>query len=146
MSLTIPVISSIIDVWHVPTYISGLLGHIGYYSRAETGSKKPIGNRFLIFTVSKDSCEQNLSWNLGFSWIVCKKTNKWYIEWQRVTTSDSEWYKKRQRMTTSSTASDNEWHSEWQRMTTSENEWQRVIILAKLLFKEEPWEEFLSTL
>ena len=61
--------------------------------------------------------------------IVYKKTDEWYIEWQRVTTSgttsDYEW-----RVTTN----DNEWHNEWQRVvqrvttsgTTSENEWQRV--------------------
>ena len=61
--------------------------------------------------------------------IVYKKTDEWYIEWQRVTTSgttnDNEW----QRMTTN----DNEWQrvamsgttngNEWQRMTTSDNEW-----------------------
>ena len=63
--------------------------------------------------------------------IVYKKTDKWYIKWQRVvqrvatsgTTSDNEW----KRVTTN----DNEWYNEWQRViassttsrTTSENEW-----------------------
>ena len=62
--------------------------------------------------------------------IVYKKTDEWYVEWQRVvqrvTTNDNEWYNEWQRMTTS----DNEWYNEWQRMTTSDNkwynEWQRV--------------------
>ena len=62
--------------------------------------------------------------------IVYKKTDEWYIEWQRVTTSDNEWYNKWQRMTTSGTTSDNEWYSKWQRVTTNGNkwynEWQRV--------------------
>ena len=40
--------------------------------------------------------------------IVYKKTDEWYIEWQRVTTNDNEWY------------------NEWQRVTTNGNEWQRV--------------------
>ena len=57
----------------------------------------------------------------GKAWIVYKKTDEWYIEWQRVTTSgtsDNEW----QRVTTSGTTS----HNEWQRVTTSDNGWQRV--------------------
>ena len=76
--------------------------------------------------------------------IVYKKTDEWYIEWQRVvqrvTTndnggqrmtksgakSDNKWYNERQRVT----MNDNEWqrmttnNNEWQRMTTSENKWQ----------------------
>ena len=48
--------------------------------------------------------------------IVCKKTDEWYIEWQRVV----------ERVTTN----DNEWYNEWKRVamsgTTSDNEWQRV--------------------
>ena len=40
--------------------------------------------------------------------IVYKKTDEWYIEWQRVTTNDNDWY------------------NEWQRMKMSDNEWQRV--------------------
>ena len=35
--------------------------------------------------------------------IFYKKTDEWYIEWQRVTTSDNEWY------------------NEWQRIATSDN-------------------------
>ena len=62
--------------------------------------------------------------------IVYKKTDEWYVEWQRVvqrvTTNDNEWYNEWQRMTTS----DNEWYNEWQGMTTSDatsdKEWQRV--------------------
>ena len=41
--------------------------------------------------------------------IVYKKTYEWYIEWQRMTTSDNKWY------------------NEWRRMKTSDNEWQRVV-------------------
>ena len=80
--------------------------------------------------------------------IVYKKTDEWYNEWQRVTTSgttsDNEWQRvvksrlfiKRQ---TSDTSSNNKWYNkrqwvtmydnEWQRMTTittSENKWQQV--------------------
>ena len=69
--------------------------------------------------------------------IVYKKTDEWYIEWQRVTTNDNEWYSEWQRVTTSSTTSDNEWEwvtmndNEWQRVRTNDNEWynkwQRVV-------------------
>ena len=68
--------------------------------------------------------------------IVYKKTDEWYIEWQRITTSyttsDNEW----QRVTTSSTTSDNDWQrvttsgttsdKEWKWVTKSDNEWQWV--------------------
>ena len=67
--------------------------------------------------------------------IVYKKTDEWYIEWQRVTasgtTSDNKWQRVVQRVTTSGTANDNEWY----------NEWQRVAILANFSFfqiREEP--------
>ena len=47
--------------------------------------------------------------------IAYKKTDEWYNEWQRVTTSDNEW----QRVTKN--------NNEWQRMTasdkTNEYEW-----------------------
>ena len=58
-------------------------------------------------------------WNL----IVYKKTDEWYIEWQRGTTNDNDWQQMVQRVTTN----DNEWYKEWQQMTTSDNEWQRVV-------------------
>ena len=45
--------------------------------------------------------------------IVYKKTDKWYIKWQRVTTKG--------------TTSDNKWYNEWQRIKMSDNEWQRVV-------------------
>ena len=51
--------------------------------------------------------------------IVYKKTDEWYIEWQRVTTSG-----------TTSYNNDNEWqwvYSEWQRIKTSDNEWQGAV-------------------
>ena len=53
--------------------------------------------------------------------IVYKKTDEWYIEWQRITASDNVWYNEWQRMTTSGTISDNEWCNEWQRVTISAN-------------------------
>ena len=63
-------------------------------------------------------------------WSFIKKTDKRYIECQRMKTSDNEWYNEWQRMTTSGTTSDNEWQRVVQRMTTSgttsSNEWQRV--------------------
>ena len=47
-----------------------------------------------------------------------KKTDDWYIEWQRViqqeTTNNKEW----QRMTTSK--------NKWQRVATNDNEWQQM--------------------
>ena len=55
--------------------------------------------------------------------IVYKKTDEWYIEWQRVTTNDKEWQRVVKRMTTN----DSEWYNEWQRMATSDNEWQQVV-------------------
>ena len=58
--------------------------------------------------------------------IVYKKTHEWYIEWQRVTTSDNEWYNEWQQIT-SGTMSDNEWYNEWQQMATNDKEWLRVI-------------------
>ena len=48
--------------------------------------------------------------------IIYKKTDEWYIKWQRVV----------QRVTTGDTTSDNEWYNECQRVTTSDKEWQRV--------------------
>ena len=62
--------------------------------------------------------------NKDFKYVNClfhyKKTDEWYIEWQRVvqrvTTNDNEW----QQMTTSGTTSENEWYNKWQRMTTSD--------------------------
>ena len=50
-------------------------------------------------------------------WIVYKKTDEWYIEWQRVatsgTTSDNEWQWV--------TMSENEWYNEWQQVAISAN-------------------------
>ena len=53
--------------------------------------------------------------------IFYKKTDWWYNEWQRVTTSDNEW----QRITTIDKI-DNESYNECQRVSTSDNEWQWV--------------------
>ena len=61
----------------------------------------------------------SVSYRLG---IVYKKTDEWYNEWQRVTTSgitrDKEW----QPVTTN----DSEWYNEWQRVTMNDSEWQQV--------------------
>ena len=67
--------------------------------------------------------------------IVYKKTDEWYIEWQRVTTSgttsDNEW----QRMTTN----DNEWQWVVQRMAMSDDEWQWVTTSGATSDKEWQW-------
>ena len=55
-------------------------------------------------------------------WSFIKKTDKRYIECQRMKTSDNEWYNEWQRMTTSGTKSSNE----WQRVTTNDSEWQQM--------------------
>ena len=68
----------------------------------------------LLFSVEAVS-----SFALLFFLIVYKKTDEWYIEWQRVTTSG-----------TTSYNNDNEWqwvYSEWQRIKTSDNEWQGAV-------------------
>ena len=55
-------------------------------------------------------------------WSFVKKTEEWYIEWQRVvqrvTTNDNEW----QQVVHQVTKNENE----WQRVTTNGNEWQQV--------------------
>ena len=71
-------------------------------------------------------------WAERWFWkIVHKKTDKWYIEWQRVvrvSTNDNEW------QTTSGTTSGKTRDNEWQEMTTNDNEWKWVVILANFLF------------
>ena len=72
----------------------------------------------------------------SFLKIFYKKTDEWYIEWQRVTTNDNEWQGVVQRVTTIGITSDNEWQrvamndNEWQgvvqQVTKSDNEWQRT--------------------
>ena len=65
-----------------------------------------------------------------------KKTDKRYIEWQRVTTNDNEWQRMVQEIIASGTASDewqrittsdSEWYNEWQKMTMSDSDWQKVV-------------------
>ena len=78
----------------------------------------------LLFSVEAVS-----SFALLFFLIVYKKTDEWYIEWQRVTTrgatTDKEWQRVIQRVTTNDkewqqmTASDNEWCNKWWRVATS---------------------------
>ena len=57
--------------------------------------------------------------------IVYKKTDEWYIEWQRVldqvTTSYNEW----KRMTTSGTTNGSVWQRVVLWVKTSDNKWQR---------------------
>ena len=68
---------------------------------------------------------------VGFGRSFIKKTDKWYIEWQRVvrvSTNDNEW------QTTSGTTSGKTRDNEWQEMTTNDNEWKWVVILANFLF------------
>ena len=68
--------------------------------------------------------------NTFYERIVYKKTDKWYIEWQRVTADDNEWCNEWQWVSTSGTTSDNEWQWVVQRVTmsdkTSDNEWQQM--------------------
>ena len=58
--------------------------------------------------------------------IVYKKTDEWYIEWQRVTTSGTTSDNGGQRMTKSGAKSDSKWYNERQRVTMTDNEWQRM--------------------
>ena len=91
---------------------------------------KSVSLFFLLFL----SLEQR---QLLLRTIVCKKTDDWFIEWQRgynewqrIATSGNEWQRVVQRMAMSGTTSDNEWYNEWLGMTTSaksDREWQRVI-------------------
>ena len=71
-------------------------------------------DKLILFSITNKNCkrlyDQSNAWRV--SKIVYKKTDEWYIEWQRVTT-------KRQRVT----SNDNEWH----RVTTNDYEWQRVV-------------------
>ena len=59
----------------------------------------------------------------GLRTIVYKKTDEWYIEWQRITTSgatnDNEWQRVVQRVRTND--------NELQQMAISDSEWQQVI-------------------
>ena len=43
----------------------------------------------------------------GLCTIIYKKVNKWYIEWQQVTTNDNEWYNEWQQVTASGTTNEN---------------------------------------
>ena len=80
-----------------------------------------------LFLLSYCSCVYfcvNLLWKGKKT--VYKKTDEWYIEWQRmmqrVTTNDNKWYNEWQRVT----ANDNELQTVVQRVKTNDNEWQRV--------------------
>ena len=86
-----------------------------------------------------ETLHQLLSTNwIKVNTIVYKKTDEWYIEWQRVV----------QLVTTSGTTSDKEWqgvttsHKEWQRVvqrvTTNVNEWPFQLIFLFFQIKEEP--------
>ena len=63
--------------------------------------------------------------------IVYKKTDEWYIEWQRVvqrlTTNNNEWYNEWQRVVQRVTTNDSQWKRVVKRETTNGNEWQRVV-------------------
>ena len=56
----------------------------------------------------KMGCE----WVNGLCTIVYKKTDEWYIEWQRMIPGDA--------------TNANEWQRVVQRVRTNDNEWQRV--------------------
>ena len=80
--------------------------------------------------------------------IVYKKTDEWYIEWERVTTSgttsDNEWERVVQRVTTSDkewqkvTTSDKEWQRMLKRVTTNDNEWPFRLVFLFFQIREEP--------
>ena len=53
----------------------------------------------------------------GSFWLVYKKTDEWYIEWQQVV----QWIK----------TSENECFNQWQVVTAGENEWQQVTMSDK---------------
>ena len=123
--------------WHCSSLLLTLnIIHIMFYSISIFNIKHVIPGYVLLNEI-------NNHWNDLFTYIlkiVYKKTDEWYLEWQRVTTSDNEWYNEWQemttsdkewqwvvqRVTTSGTTSDNEWYNEWQRVvqrvTTSDNE------------------------
>ena len=64
------------------------------------------------------------SWDSGPTFRIShKKTEGWYIEWQR--------------MTTSGTTSNTEWYNKWQRITTSDNEWSFRLNLFCFFFEWE---------
>ena len=62
--------------------------------------------------VTKHSPQCFFTKKIGMFKIVYKKTDEWYIEWQRVvqrvTTNDYEWKQQVQRVTTRDTTNDNE--------------------------------------
>ena len=63
--------------------------------------------------------------------IVYKKTDEWYIEWQRVTTSyttsENEWYNEWQRVVQPVATNGNEWQPVVKQVVTNDSEWQRVV-------------------
>ena len=80
--------------------------------------------------------------------IVYKKTDEWYIEWERVTTSgttsDNEWERVVQRVTMSDkewqkvTTSDKEWQRMLKRVTTNDNEWPFRLVFLFFQIREQP--------
>ena len=83
---------------------------------------------------------------MKLSSIVYKRTDEWYVKWQRVTTGDNEWqrvtpntneWSEWQRVAQRETTSERQGvtpNDKWQQMTTSDNKWQRVVILANFPF------------
>ena len=105
-------------VLEIFTFLSWLFGY------TEKRIDKKVMVTFKIFDVA--DCKTN---NYSTQMIVYKKTDEWYIEWQRMTTSgttnDNEWYNEWKRVTTSGT-SDKKWYRKWTLMTTSNKKWQRM--------------------
>ena len=53
--------------------------------------KKAVSCENNLFVQNRSTNAQNMeTWQKKK--IVYKKTDEWYIEWQRVTTNDNEWY------------------------------------------------------
>ena len=69
--------------------------------------------------ISLETTNESEIFGLQTLQILYKKTDEWYIEWQRVvqrvTANDNMW----QGMTLSGRRNDNDWYNEWEQVTRS---------------------------
>ena len=105
-------------LWYTLTLQLYISDKIDYCKSSQTKDKTKL-NHLNQIKLNKNSFETSFKPIWQF---VYKKTEEWYIEWQRVPTNDNEWQRVVQRVKTSNTTKDNE----WQRITTSGNEWQQA--------------------
>ena len=62
-----------------------------FLPRVKESGKKAVSCENNLFVQNRSTNAQNMeTWQKKK--IVYKKTDEWYIEWQRVTTNDNEWY------------------------------------------------------